>query len=151
MWGCGVFFLKQHFYTRQCSHCYASIEVLLLTHPICQSGTDSIGHNAPLQSLISELCKASYPGPDSASISVQSCRVGDVHSVLGDYQAPLTSYQAPAPSDWSTKCSGALQCKREAFSECTKHTRVSHVAEVSSKGMEGGGGGSGWGAMRGRQ
>lgn len=115
------FFLQQHFYTSKRSHCSTSAEVLLLTHLICQNGTDSIGHDISLQSPISELCKAGYLGPDPALISVWSCRVGDVCSALGDHQAPLTSYRYPAPSDQSPKCSGALQRKREAFSQRTKH------------------------------
>lgn len=104
MWRYGVFLLKQHFYTRKRGRCYTSTEVLLLTHPICQSSKDSIGRDTPLHSPMRELCKAGYPGPHSASLSMRSFRVGDVLSSLGGHQAPLTSYQVPAPSGQSTKC-----------------------------------------------
>lgn len=66
----------------------------------------------------------------------QLFRAGNVCSVLGAHQVPLMSYQVPAPRDQCTKCLGALQCKWEDF-ECTQHTWVSHLAEVSCEGRLG--------------
>jgi len=93
---------------------------------------------------MSAFCKAGYPGPDPALISVRSRWVGDVRPSSGEPPGSPDLLPGPSTQQPEHKVLGSTARQEGGFSERTERTRVSQLAEVSSKGSLGNGGGGRW-------